>query len=94
MSSKSHSSLVSQSLLLLIVPSALLLTGCGGPDLIERITRSRWDVWGTVIVVLDLVALFDLLSDEARGTVNKVLWALLIIFFPIGGVILYFVFGS
>lgn len=49
--------------------------------------------WGTVVVILDIIALFDLLGDEGRSTVNKVLWALLIVFFPVGGVILYFLFG-
>jgi len=39
------------------------------------------------------VALFDLLGEEGRTTLNKVLWALLIIFFPVVGVILYFLFG-
>jgi hypothetical protein len=43
--------------------------------------------------VLDLMALIDLLGDEARGTTGKVLWTLLIVFFPVGGVILYFLFG-
>ncbi len=92
MSSDSRSSFGLRPLLALLAPLTLLLTGCGGPDLIDRITRPRWGFCGTVVIVLDLVALFDLL-DERRGTVNKVLWALLIIFFPVGGVILYFLFG-
>ena len=77
----------------LLVPLAVLLTGCGGPDLIDRISQPRWGLCGTLIIVLDLVALIDLIGDEGRSTVNKLLWALLIIFFPVGGVILYFLFG-
>lgn len=79
--------------LTLLAPVFVLLTGCGGPDLIERITQPQWGFWGTVVVILDIIALFDLLGDEARSTANKVLWALLIVFFPVGGVILYFLFG-
>jgi hypothetical protein len=78
---------------LLLVPLALLLAGCGGPDLIDRISQPRWGLCGTLIIVLDLVAIVDVAGDEARSTTNKVLWALLIIFFPVGGVILYFLFG-
>jgi hypothetical protein len=77
----------------LLVPLAVLLTGCGGPDLIDRISQPRWGLCGTLIIVLDLVALFDLLGEEGRTTLNKLLWALLIIFFPVVGVILYFLFG-
>jgi hypothetical protein len=76
-----------------LAPLSFLLAGCGGPDLIDRLSQPRWGVCGTLIIVLDLVALVDLLGDEARSTASKVLWALLIVFFPVGGVILYFLFG-
>jgi len=76
-----------------LTPLALLLTGCGGPDLIDRMSRPRWGFCGTLIIVLDIVALIDLLGDETRETTGKVIWTLLIVFFPVGGVILYFLFG-
>jgi len=78
---------------LLLIPLALLLAGCGGPTLLERLRMTHWGFWGTVVVVLDLVALIDLLGDDTRGTANRVIWSLVIIFFPVGGVILYFLFG-
>jgi len=78
---------------LLLLPLAVLLTGCGGPNLLERLGMSRWGFWGTIVIVLDLFALIDLLGDEGRSTTNRVLWTLLIVFFPVGGVILYFLFG-
>lgn len=78
---------------LLLVPLAVLLTGCGGPNLLQRLGMSRWGFWGTVVIVLDLFALIDLLGDEGRSTTNRVLWTLVIVFFPVGGVILYFLFG-
>ena len=84
---------ISLRLAALLTPLALLLTGCGGPDLIDRMSRPQWGFCGTLVIVLDIVALVDLLGDEIRGTTNKVVWVLLIVFFPVGGVILYFLFG-
>ena len=43
--------------------------------------------------MLDIVAIIDLLDDATRSNVNRALWTLLIIFFPVGGVILYYLFG-
>lgn len=67
------------------------LAGCGGPNLVDRIQSPRWGLCGTVIIILDIVALVDLIGDRSRSTANKVLWSLAIIFMPILGVILYFV---
>jgi hypothetical protein len=91
--STEHRSSFSSHILLLLTPLTVLLTGCGGPDLIDRMMSPRWGFCGTVIIVLDIVALIDLLGDETRSTANKVIWTLLIVFFPVGGVILYFLFG-
>ncbi|MFB6249317.1 MAG: PLD nuclease N-terminal domain-containing protein [Salinibacter sp.] len=77
----------------LLVPLAVVLTGCGGPDLLDRLSQPQWGLCGTLIIVLDLVAIVDVAGDEARSTTNKLLWALLVIFFPVGGVILYFLLG-
>ena len=79
--------------LALLVPLTVLVTGCGGPNLLERISTANWGFWGTVIIVLDLVALVDLLGDGTRSTTSTVVWALLIIFAPVLGVVLYFIFG-
>lgn len=83
----------SSLLLVLLAPLTLLLSGCGGPDLIDRLSQPQWGLCGTVIIILDILALLDLLGDEGRSVTSKVVWALLIIFFPVGGVILYFFFG-
>ena len=85
--------LSSRLLLPLLASASVLLAGCGGPDLIDRMAQPRWGLCGTVVVVLDLVAIVDVLGDEARASLNKVLWILLVIFFPVGGVILYFLLG-
>lgn len=79
--------------LALLAPLAVLLTGCNGPTLIERLSHTNWGFWGTVVIVLDLVALVDLLGDGTRSTTSMVVWSLLIVFMPILGVLLYFLFG-
>lgn len=79
-------------ILVLLAPLTVLLTGCGA-NLIDRLQQPRWGICGTLIIILDIVALVDLLRDEARSTGNKVIWALVIIFAPVLGVILYFLFG-
>jgi heme/copper-type cytochrome/quinol oxidase subunit 2 len=49
-------------------------------------------LWGLLILVLDIIALVSLLKSEAdSGT--KILWALLIIFLPVLGMVLYFLMG-
>ncbi len=80
-------------LLALLAPLALLLTGCSGQNLLELLSIGNWGFWGTVVIVLDLVAVVDLLGDGTRGTTSTVIWLLLIVFAPVLGVILYFVFG-
>lgn len=73
---------------------AVTLTGCGGRNLVERITSPRWGFCGTLVIVLDIVALVDVIGDDGRSTGNKVIWSLLIIFMPILGVLLYFFLGK
>ena len=47
---------------------------------------------GTVVFVLDIVAIISLLSG--RGSVShKVLWVVLILVLPFLGMIMYYVFG-
>lgn len=77
---------------LIFTLKALILSGCG-PSLLERV-GNFWTLGccGTVIVVLDIIALIEL-AGSAKSTGSKVLWALLIIFFPVLGCILYYFFG-
>ena len=46
----------------------------------------------TIILILDLIALVEIFGSS-RGTGDKLLWALIIIFFPILGCILYYMMG-
>lgn len=72
--------------------SMLLLAGCG-PNLFDRVSNF-WSLscCGAVIVILDIIALVEL-AGSTRSTGDKVLWALLIVFFPFLGVILYYFFA-
>ena len=89
-----------QARLLRILPLVLLglmvvlLAGCGGGgNLIDRVSNF-WSLGccGTVIVILDIVALIEL-AGSPRGTGSKLLWAALIVFFPVLGCLLYYFFG-
>jgi len=68
------------------------LSGCG-TNLIDRIQQPRWGICGTLVIVLDIIALIDVIGDEQRDTGSKVIWSLVIVFMPVVGVILYFFFG-
>ncbi len=78
--------------LLLIGFAVLFLAGCQA-NLFEQIS-SFWTLGccGTVVVILDIIALVELLGSP-RSTQDKVLWALLIIFAPLLGCIAYYLFG-
>jgi len=77
----------------LLAPLTVLLAGCSGPNLIELLMQPEWGCGTTIVVLLDIVALIDLLDDDHRSTINRALWTLLIVFVPFFGVILYFLFG-
>ena len=48
---------------------------------------------GLVVLVLDIVAIVDILKS-ATDTGKKVLWVLLVLILPVVGMILYFVIGK
>lgn len=60
-------------------PLRALTSGTGG-----LITLIHLIIW--VIFALEIV-------QSGRPLLNKVFWILLILFFPVGGLILYFLFG-
>lgn len=80
-------------LVALLAPLTILLTGCSDQNLIELLSLGNWGFWATVTIFLDLVALVDLLGDGTKSTTNRVIWTLLIVFAPVVGVVLYFIFG-
>ena len=85
-----HNSL---SALLLLLTTALL-AGCGGPNLIDRVGGFwAYGICSAIIVILDIIALIEVFGSE-RSTGDKLLWTLLIVFFPVGGLIIYWIFGK
>ncbi|CAF1633353.1 unnamed protein product [Adineta ricciae] len=49
-------------------------------------------IGGLIVLVLDVIAIFDVLQTN-RTVLGKLLWILLIIFFPIGGLLIWCVCG-
>ncbi len=72
--------------------TTLFLSGCG-TNLIDY-ARNPWGIGccGFIILILDIIALVEVVGSD-RSTGDKLLWALLIIFFPVLGLILYYLFG-
>ena len=82
-----------------LLPTALLgmmtvlLTGCGGANLADRLGNSwGFGFCGLIILILDIIALVEIFGSN-RDTTSKVLWCLLIFFFPILGIIIYYLVG-
>jgi hypothetical protein len=48
---------------------------------------------GLIILVLDIIAIVDLVKSS-KETAKKVLWAILIIILPFIGMVLYFLLGK
>ncbi len=46
-----------------------------------------------IAILLPLVALIDILTHEFTGS-NKIVWVIIVIFFPIMGALLYFLIGT
>jgi uncharacterized membrane protein len=71
----------------------VLLAGCSGGNLLELL--NRWETLGCcgfIIVILDIIAIIEV-GGSRKDTGSKVLWILLIIFFPIGGLLFYYFLG-
>ena len=75
-----------------VLASSALFAGCAGPNLFERM-QSPWyfGFCSTVIVILDIIALVEIAGSD-RTFSSKAIWALLIIFLPVLGLILYWFF--
>lgn len=77
----------------LALTGLVVLAGCGDSNLFDRV-GNFWSlgICGTLIVVLDIVALLEIAGKD-WSTGRKALWALLIVFFPLGGLLLYWFFA-
>ncbi|KAK5117278.1 hypothetical protein LTR62_005895 [Meristemomyces frigidus] len=50
-------------------------------------------VLGFIVLILDIIVWIEVLKSN-RPTLHKLLWALLVFVFPVGGVIIYYVFSD
>lgn len=72
---------------------ALLLTGCDGPNLVDRAQQPfAYGCCGLVLLILDVIAIVEVVNSP-WDTSKKILWILLILIFPILGLIIYYLFG-
>lgn len=71
---------------------ALLLAGCA-ENLGNLISNFyALSCCGIVVVILDIIALVEL-AGSTKSTASKIIWALIIVFAPYLGCILYYLFG-
>lgn len=71
----------------------LVLAGCGDGTLMHRLQSPFGSICGLIILILDIVAIVEVINSN-RDTGSKVLWCLVIFFFPVGGLLLYWIFGK
>jgi hypothetical protein len=77
----------------LALTGLLVLAGCGGPNLFDRFGNFwSYGFCSVVLVVLDIIAILEIAGKDWT-TGRKALWVLLIVFFPFGGLLLYWFFA-
>lgn len=77
---------------LLATLAVFTLTGCEGNLVGQVVNFWSLSCCGTVLVILDIIALVEL-AGSPRSTGSKILWAAVIVFFPYLGCFLYYLFG-
>jgi hypothetical protein len=71
----------------------VLLAGCGGAGLVDRIGNFwSYGFCSALVVVLDVVALMEVYKSD-RSSGDKIIWTLIIVFFPVLGCVFYYFFG-
>jgi len=50
-------------------------------------------ILGLIVLVLDIIVFVEVIKSS-RPTSHKLLWSLLVFFFPIGGLIIYYLFSN
>ncbi|MEM6784001.1 MAG: PLD nuclease N-terminal domain-containing protein [Bacteroidota bacterium] len=71
--------------------ATLALTGCGGPNLIDR-AQGSWGICGLLVIILAIIGIVEVINSN-RDTGSKVLWVAILFFLPGLGVLLYYFFG-
>jgi hypothetical protein len=76
----------------LAVAVLFALGGCADGNFGDLLFGGPGGICGLIIVILDIYAFVQIAQSRAEG-VTKVLWALLVFFFPVGGFLLWYFFG-
>lgn len=72
----------------LLLPFLLLATSCS-----RYSNNGSLAIWGYVLLALDVLALLDVFR-QPWDIGKKILWAAIIFFFPLGGLIVYYLFAG
>ena len=75
-----------------LLTATVVLSGCGGGNLARRVTGGQLGFCGLIHVVLCVWALIQI-SNSSASTVSKLLWGALVFFFPVGGLLIWYVAG-
>lgn len=76
----------------LLVAVVVVLSGCGGDNFGNMISSGPGGLCGLIILIADIYAFVQIAKSSADG-VTKLLWALLVFFFPVGGLLIWYFFG-
>ena len=77
----------------LIVVSTLFLAGCE-PELLEMARGvGGLSFCGLIVLVLDVIAIVEV-AGSSRTLGGKLIWTLFILFFPVVGLIIYYLFAE
>ncbi len=81
--------------ILLLGTFFFLFGGCFGPDnLIQGLSSPfAWGPCGIVLIVFDVIALVQIVNSS-RSIGDKLLWSLIVVFFPFAGLLLYHFIGK
>jgi hypothetical protein len=76
---------------LTFLASALLVSACSVP---KALRPNTWTgLFGLVHLIVFIWAVVDIIGSEHKSTGTKVLWMLVVLFFPLVGLIFYIVAG-
>ena len=71
---------------------ALTLAGCADGNFGELVFSGPGGLCGLIILIADIWA-FVQIANSTADTGSKLLWAALVFFFPVGGLLLWYFFG-
>jgi hypothetical protein len=72
--------------------AVLTLSGCADGNFGELLFSGPGGVCGLIILIADVWA-FVKIANSGEDTVTKLLWAALVFFFPVGGLLIWYFFG-